>query len=133
MSGTYAPVGGCMLVLIFLSPFIFCCCLMKIGEMQAQNYHNRRITPGQVMGQIAMSARENNPDPPPALTNTVSPPTNTVPPPSLSNTLPPPQAPPGYNLVPQSDIPVPPGFKLVLLSELHGPQAPPPGYTLVKL
>merc|ERR1712179_158543 len=99
---------------------------MNIGEMQAHNYRMKRITPCQVVGQVAMSVRENNPDPPPNLTNP-------DPPPSLTNTVLPSQTSSGYNLVPQSDIPVPPGFKLVLLSDLHGPQAPPPGYTLVKL
>ena len=86
--------------------------------MKKNNHHNdRRTTAGQEEGQISLCPIENNPDPPPTFTNTV----------------PQPQVSPGYNLVPQSDVPVPPGFKLLPLSELHGTQAPPTGYKLLKL
>ena len=71
----------------------------------------------QMLGQISLCPIDNNPDSQP----------------TISNPVPQPQASPEYNLVPQSDVPVPPGFKLLPLSELHGPQAPPPGYILVKL
>ena len=138
MSGTYAPVGGCILVLILFSPCILCCCVKKIADMlkQKPNHHNdQSLTGGQMVGQIALGPIENIPVPSPTFNNPVPSPTftNPDPPPTFTNTAPPPQAPPGYNLVPQSDIPVPPGFKLVPLSQLHGSQAPPPGYTLVKL
>ena len=127
MSGTYAPVGGCILVLILLSPCILCCCIKKIADKLKHNTHNdRNITGGQMVGQIALGPIENNPVPSPTFNNP-------DPPPTFTNTVPPPQAPPGYNLVPQSDVPVPPGFKLVPLSQLHGSQTPPPGYSLVKL
>ena len=86
--------------------------------MQKHNYHNgRRMIANQMVGQISLRPIENNPDPQP----------------TISDPVPVPQASPGYNLVPQSDVPVPPGFKLVPLSELHGTQAPPPGYKLLKL
>merc|ERR1712013_801271 len=89
--GAYAPIGGCILVLIILSPCILCCCIKKIVDMKKNNHHNdRRTTAGQEEGQISLCPIGNNP-------------------------------------VPQSDVPVPPGFKLVPLSELHGTQAPPPG------
>ena len=91
-------------MLTLLSPCILCCCCHCFQKIAAENENlDEEDTAGQVVG---------------GMVNTY---------------VPEPQTSPEYNLVSLSDIPVPPGFNLLPLSELHGPQAPPAKYILVKI
>ena len=83
------------------------------------NRHEEERSAGAVEEDIALNTMGDNPVP--------------VPPPSYTNRVPVPPPPSVYTPVPQLDMVVPPGFKLIPLSELQGATEPPPGYSLVKL